>query len=65
MTHFIYTVAVSYVPLYDKAMETAEAVGLVVIQNGQKKPKTLNASESIRKAMDRNQLCFKHKYVRC
>lgn len=64
MPHFIYTVAVSYVPLHDKAMETAEAVGLVEIQNGRKKAETLNASESIRKAMDRNQLGFKRKYVR-
>jgi hypothetical protein len=32
MNHFIYTVGVSYLPLHDKAVETAKAVGPVEIK---------------------------------
>ncbi|MBW5445796.1 DNA alkylation repair protein [Cohnella sp. CFH 77786] len=62
MNQFIYTVAVSYVPLHDQAVETAKAVGRVEVKQGKK---FLNASENIQKALDRKQLGFKRKYVRC
>ncbi|AIQ62581.1 DNA alkylation repair protein [Paenibacillus stellifer] len=64
MNNFIYTVAVSYLPLHDKAVETAKTVGPVEIQGG-KKSSFLNASDNIRKAVDRGQLGFKRKHVRC
>ncbi|MNW06222.1 hypothetical protein D3C71_2025860 [compost metagenome] len=64
MNNFIYTVAVSYLPLHDKAVETAKAVGLVEVQQG-KKSSFLNASDNIQKAVDRGQLGFKRKHVRC
>lgn len=65
MNNFIYTVAVSYLPLHDKAVETAKAVGPVEMKRGNKKSSILNASESIQKAVDKQQLGFKRKYVRC
>lgn len=37
MTNFIYTVAISYLPLHDKAVETAKAVGPVEIKRDNKK----------------------------
>jgi len=62
MTNFMYTVAVSYVPLHDKAVETAKAVGPVEM----KRSKTfLHAAENIQKAVEKGQLGFKRKYVRC
>lgn len=65
MNNFMYTVGVSYLPLHDKAIETAKAVGPVEIKRDNKKSSIVNASESIQKAVDKNQLGFKRKYVRC
>lgn len=65
MNNFIYTVATSYMPLHERAVETAKAVGPVEVQKDKKKSKLLNALDNIRKAADRGQLGFKRKYVRC
>jgi 3-methyladenine DNA glycosylase AlkD len=65
MNNFIYTVAISYVPLHDKAVETAKAVGPVEIRRDTKKSSILLASENIQKELDRGKLGFKRKYVRC
>ncbi len=65
MNYFIYTVGVSYRPLHELAVATAEAVGLVEIPQDKKKSKFLNASENIQKALNRGQLGFKRKYARC
>lgn len=65
MNNFIYTVAVSYLPLHHQAVETAKAVGPVEVKREGAKSKQLLASENIRKAVDKNQLGFKRKYVRC
>src|SRR3954471_7364158 len=65
MNNFIYTVAISYLPLHDKAVETAEAVGPVEIKRDKKKSTVLSASESIQKFVARGQLGFKRKHVRC
>lgn len=65
MNNFIYTVAISYVPLHNKAVETAKAVGPVEIKRDKKKSSILNASENIQKEIDRGKLGFKRKYVRC
>lgn len=65
MNQFIYTVAVSYLPLHDQAVETAKAVGPVEVKKDKAKSKLLNASENIQKAVDKGQLGFKRKYVRC
>ncbi|PKG23977.1 DNA alkylation repair protein [Niallia nealsonii] len=65
MNTFIYTVGISYLPLHDKAVETAKTVGSVEIKQGKKKSSILLASETIQKAIDRGQLGFKRKHVRC
>jgi len=65
MNNFIYTVGISYVPLHDKAVETAKAVGPVEVRRGNKKSRISLASENIQKSMDRGELGFKRKNVRC
>ncbi|MDF0727114.1 DNA alkylation repair protein [Cytobacillus sp. S13-E01] len=65
MNNFIYTVAISYLPLHDKAVETAKAVGPVEIKRGKKKSSILLASQNIQKEIDRGVLGFKRKNVRC
>ncbi|MFC5471309.1 DNA alkylation repair protein [Cohnella suwonensis] len=59
MNHFIYTVGVSYVPLHDRAIETAKAVGPVEVNKDKTKSKFLNASDNIQKAIDKGQIGFK------
>ncbi|MED3553677.1 DNA alkylation repair protein [Cytobacillus praedii] len=65
MNNFLYTVGISYVPLHDKAVETAKEVGTVEVKRDNKKSSFLNAYESIQKEVDRGKLGFKRKYVRC
>ncbi|KRE32850.1 DNA alkylation repair protein [Paenibacillus sp. Soil724D2] len=65
MNSFIYTVGVSYMPLHNKAVETAMAVGPVEVKRDKKKSSFLQASENIQKGVDRGQLGFKRKHVRC
>lgn len=65
MNNFIYTVGISYLPLHEKAVETAKAVGPVEIKREKKKSSILLASENIQKELDRGKLGFKRKYVRC
>lgn len=65
MNNFIYTVAISYLPLHDKAVEIAKAVGPVEVKRDKKKSSILLASENIQKELDRGKLGFKRKYVRC
>jgi 3-methyladenine DNA glycosylase AlkD len=65
MNNFVYTVAVSYVALHEKAVEIAEEIGPVEMKRDGKKPSILNASEEIQKQVDRGRIGFKRKYVRC
>jgi 3-methyladenine DNA glycosylase AlkD len=65
MNNFLYTVGVSYLPLHEKAVETAQAVGIVELKRDNKKSSFLNAYESIQKEIQRGRLGFKRKYVRC
>lgn len=65
MNNFLYTVAVSYLPLHDMAVEIAKEVGPVEVNNRGAKSKLLDASANIQKAVDKGQLGFKRKYVRC
>ncbi|MED1862357.1 DNA alkylation repair protein [Fictibacillus nanhaiensis] len=65
MNNFVYTVGISYVPLHEKAIDTADAIGPVEMNQDKKKTKYLLASENIQKAIDRGQVGFKRKYVRC
>ncbi|WP_226666230.1 DNA alkylation repair protein [Metabacillus litoralis] len=65
MNNFLYTVGISYLPLNEKAIETAKEVGTVEIKRENKKSSLLNAYESIQKEIDKGRLGFKRKYVRC
>ena len=65
MNNFLYTVGVSYLPLHEKAVETAKAIGTIEIQRENKKSSFLNAYESIQKEVDKGRLGFKRKNVRC
>lgn len=65
MNNFMYTVGVSYLPLHEKAVETANKVGPVEMRKGTKKSSILLASEKIQKEIDRGKIGFKRKYVRC
>lgn len=65
MNTFLNTVGISYLPLHEKAVETAKAIGIVEVKRDKKKSSFLNASESIQTAADKGRLGFKRKYVRC
>ncbi|HJF31764.1 MAG TPA: DNA alkylation repair protein [Sporosarcina psychrophila] len=65
MNNFLSTVGISYLPLHEKAIETAKTVGIVEVKRDKKKSSILNAYESIQKEVDRGKIGFKRKYVRC
>ena len=65
MNNFLYTVGFSYLPLHEKAVKTAKAIGTVEVKRDKKKSSILNAYESIQKEVDRGKIGFKRKYVRC
>ncbi|MGG4144224.1 DNA alkylation repair protein [Paenibacillus algorifonticola] len=65
MNNFVYTTAVSYVPLHAKAVETAAAIGPVEVTDAKSKTKRLDAASNIQKAVDKGQIGFKRNYVRC
>ncbi|KQL53932.1 DNA alkylation repair protein [Heyndrickxia shackletonii] len=65
MNNFLYTVGISYLPLHEKAVETAKEVGIVEVKRAKKKSSFLNAYESIQKEINRGRIGFKRKYVRC
>jgi len=65
MNLFLTTVAVSYVPLHDRAVAAAEAAGPVEVHGDKPKSKLLNASANIQKAVEKGQIGFKRKHVRC
>lgn len=65
MNNFITTVGVSFKPLHEQALATAQVVGAVEIKRDNKKSSIVNAYESISKEVERNRIGFKRKYVRC
>ncbi|MDF1508159.1 DNA alkylation repair protein [Robertmurraya sp. DFI.2.37] len=65
MNNFVYTVAISYLPRHEKAVEIAKAIGPVEMKRDEKKSSILHAAEHIQKELDRGRLGFKRKYVRC
>jgi len=65
MNNFLSTVGISYLPLHEKAIETAKETGVVELKRDNKKTSFLNAYENIQKEMDRGRIGFKRKYVRC
>ncbi|MCU9612519.1 DNA alkylation repair protein [Caldibacillus lycopersici] len=65
MNNFLYTAAISYLPLHEKAVETAKAIGPVEMKKDGNKVTILHAYENIQKDLERGRLGFKRKYVRC
>ncbi|PAE23288.1 DNA alkylation repair protein [Bacillus sp. 7894-2] len=65
MNNFVYTMGVSFLPLHEKAVEIAKAMGPVEMKRDKKKITILQASENIQKEVDRGRIGFKRKYVRC
>lgn len=65
MNNFLSTVGISYMPLHEKAVETAKAVGIVEMEKDNKKSSMLNASENIQKQVEKGRIGFKRRYVRC
>lgn len=65
MNNFLTTVGVSFKPLHELALETAQMVGPVEITRENKKSSVVSAYESILKEVERNRIGFKRKYVRC
>jgi hypothetical protein len=65
MNNFVSTVAVSYLPLHEKAVETAKAIGPIEIKREKKKNSILHATQDIQKIVERGKIGFKRKYVRC
>ncbi len=65
MSNFIVAVGVSYQPLHDEALKTADDIGAVeVVSNGRVKPLG-SAAEQIRKAAEKGRIGFKRRAVRC
>jgi len=65
MNNFVVAVGVSYQPLHDEALTTADNVGVVeVVSNGEVKPLN-SAAEQIRNAAEKGRIGFKRRAVRC
>jgi 3-methyladenine DNA glycosylase AlkD len=65
MNNFVVAVGVSYLPLHDEALKTAEAIGVVeVVSDGEVKHLG-SAAAPIRKAAEKGRLGFKRRAVRC
>lgn len=65
MCNFVYTAAISFVPVHDKAIQIAEEIGKVEIKREKKKSSIVDISANIHKDLERGRLGFKRKYVRC
>src|SRR3954454_17532719 len=65
MNNFLYTVGISYLPLHEKAVETAKEVSTVEIKWDKKKSSFLNAYESNQREIEKGRLGFKRNVVRC
>ncbi len=65
MNNFVTTVGVSYLPLHEKALAVAKAIGTVEVFRGKTKCSVPVAAEEIQKAAEKGRLGFKRKNVRC
>ena len=65
MNNFVTTVGISYMPLHERAVAVANAIGKVEVSSVKTKCSVPLASEAIQKAVDKGQLGFKRKNVRC
>ncbi len=65
MSNFLYTVAISFVPLHNEAVVMAKKLGEIEVMEEGKKKTVLTPYETIQKELGRGRLGFKRKYVRC
>lgn len=65
MNGFVIAVGVSFVPLHDKALSVADAIGKVAVTTEKGKCAVPLAKEAILKAKASNRIGFKRKSVRC
>ncbi len=65
MNNFVVAVGVSYTPLHEEALRTAEQIGEVTITQNTKSAQILNACESIKKEAQKGRIGFKRRSVRC
>ena len=65
MNNFVTAVGVSYIPLHEKALAVAKAIGTVELTRGKTKYNCPVAAAEIQKAADKGRLGFKRKNVRC
>ena len=65
MNGFIIAVGVSFIPLHEEAIRTAERIGEVSVSMGKRACRVPNAFESIKSETDKGRLGFKRKNVRC
>lgn len=65
MNRFVIAMGVSYVPLHDEAVKTAEAMGEVLLSAADKKATLPSALAAIQNAEEKGKLGFKRKAVRC
>ena len=65
MNNFLYTVAISYVPLHEEATKIADQIGPVEMKKEGKKSSILHAYTNIQKDIEKDRVGFKRKYVRC
>ncbi len=65
MKNFVIAVGVSYIPLHEKAVETADKIGKIDFISPKGKCSAPNAAEAIQKMINRNKIGFKRKSVRC
>ncbi|MHB1342075.1 MAG: DNA alkylation repair protein [Coriobacteriia bacterium] len=65
MNGFIVAVGVSYAPLHDDALGTAEAIGTVQIVTNGEVTSLASAARQIRTAVEKGRIGFKRRAVRC
>lgn len=65
MNNFVIAVGVSFIPLHEEAMRTAERIGEISVLSGKGVCSLLNAFESIKSETQKGRLGFKRKNVRC
>ncbi len=65
MNRFIVAVGVSYLPLHDDALQTAEQIGVVEVATPDGVTRLKSAADQIRAAADKGRVGFKRRAVRC
>jgi len=65
MRNFVVAVGVSYLPLHDEALKTADDIGVVEVVSDGVVKSLGSAAEQIRKAAEKGRIGFKRRAVRC